>query len=82
MPTSLLGLNRTPDEIALAERLGREGRGRINHHMSLGTSFLAAVEAEADHVALAWAHHADKVQMRAVQIAFTELYHRYPKDAA
>jgi hypothetical protein len=44
--------------------------------MILGTSFLVPVEAEADHIALAWAHYADKVQMRAVQIAFAELYHR------
>jgi predicted NUDIX family phosphoesterase len=40
MTTSLPGLNWTPDEIALAERLGREGRERIHHRMSLGTSFL------------------------------------------
>ena len=25
-------------------------------------------------------HYTDKVQMRAVQIAFAELYHRYPKE--
>ncbi len=81
MTTSLSGLNWTPDEIALAERLGREGRERIHHRLSLGTSFLAAVESEADYVALAWAHYADKVQTRAVQIAFAELYHRYPKEA-
>jgi hypothetical protein len=55
---------------------GREGQARINHRMILGTSFLVPVEAEADHIALAWAHYADKVQMRAVQIAFAELYHR------
>ena len=56
MTTSLPGLKWTPGEVALAERLGREGRARISHRMILGTSFLAAVEAEADYVALAWAH--------------------------
>jgi hypothetical protein len=81
MTISLPGLNWKPGEVALAERLGREGRGRINHRMILGTSFLAAVEAEADYIALAWAHYADKVQMRAVRIAFAELYYRYPKEA-
>jgi hypothetical protein len=80
MITSLPGLNWTPDEIALAERLGREGRERIHHYMSLGASFLAAVKAEADHIALAWAHYDDKVQMRAIQIAFAELRRRYPKE--
>jgi hypothetical protein len=79
MTTSPPGLNWTPDEIALAERLGREGRERIHHRMSLGASFLAAVKAEADQVALAWAH-CDKVQMRAIQIAFAELRRRYQKE--
>jgi hypothetical protein len=45
MTTSPPGLNWTPDEIALAELLGCEGRERIHHRMSLGTSFLAAVKA-------------------------------------
>ena len=80
MTTSLPGLNWTPDEIALAERLGREGRERMHHRMSLGASFLAAIKAEADHIALAWAHYADKVQMRAIQIAFAELRRRYQKE--
>ena len=80
MTTSLPGLNWKPGERALAERLGREGQARIHHRMSVGTSFLAAVKAEADHVALAWAHYDDKVQMRAIQIAFAELRHRYPKE--
>ena len=53
MTTSLPGLNWKPGELALAERLGREGQGRINHRLILGTSLLAAVEAEADYVALA-----------------------------
>jgi hypothetical protein len=48
--------------------------------MSVGASLLAAVKAEADHVALAWAHYDDKVQTRAIQIAFAELHHRYPKE--
>jgi hypothetical protein len=77
MTSSLPGLKWKPGEISLAKRLGREGRARINHRMILDTSFLAAVEAEADYVALAWAHYADKVQMRAVQIAFAEPYYRY-----
>ena len=81
MTTFLPGLHWKPGELALAERLGREGRGRINHRLILSTFLLAAVEAEADHVALAWAHYTDNVQMRAVQIAFAELYHRYPKEA-
>ena len=80
MTTSLPGLNWTPDEIALADRLGREGQERIHHRMSAGGTFLAAVKAEADHIALAWAHYDDKVQMRAIQIAFAELHHRYPKE--
>ncbi len=82
MTTSLPGLHWKPGEVALAERLGRESRGRINHRLILGISLLAAVEAEADHIALAWAHHTDRVQMRAVQIAFAELYHHHPKEAA
>ena len=61
MTTSLPGLHWKPGELALAERLGREGRERVHHRMSLGTSFLAAVKAEADHIALAWAHYDDKV---------------------
>ncbi len=75
-----MGLNWKFGELALAERLGREGRGRINHRLVLGTSFLAAVEA--GYVALAWAHYTDKVQMLAVRIAFAELYHRYSKETA
>ena len=80
MTRSAPGVNWTPDEVALAERLGREGRERINQRMILGTSFLAAVKAEADYIAEAWAHYDDKVQMRAIGIAFEELHHRYPKE--
>lgn len=80
MTTSLPDLTWTPEEIALAKRLGREGQERILQRMSVGTSFLAAVKAEADHIALAWAHLDDKVQMRAIQIAFEELHRRYPKE--
>ena len=82
MTTSLPGLSWTRDEIALAERLGCAGRARIDHRMLLGTSFLTAVEAEADHIALAWAHYDDKAHMRAIQIAFAELHYRYPKEDA
>jgi len=69
----------TPDEIALAERLGQEGRERILSRMRLGTSVLVSVRMEADYVAEAWAHFDDKVQIRAIQIAFDVLQHWYPK---
>ncbi len=51
MATSLPGLNRTPDEISLAERLGRESRERIADRMRLGTPFLISLCVEADYVA-------------------------------
>ena len=49
--------------------------------MSVGATFLAAVKAEADYIALAWAHYDDKVQIRAIQIAFEELHYHFPKEA-
>ncbi len=72
----------TPEETALAERLGREGRVRILQRMGFGTTFLAAVKIEADYIADAWAHYDDKVQMRAIQIAFEELHHLSPRGTA
>ncbi len=80
MATSLPGLNQTPTEISLAERLGRESRERIADRMRLGTPFLTSLCVEADYIADAWAHYDDEVQIRAIQIAFEELYHRHPED--
>jgi hypothetical protein len=48
MATSLPGLNRTPTEISLAERLGRESWERIADRMWLGTPFLTSVCVEAE----------------------------------
>ena len=81
MTTSLPGLKWTPGEVALAERLGREGRVHQSSH-DLRHLPPCRCGGRADYVALAWAHYADKVQMRAVQIAFAELYRRYPEEAA
>jgi hypothetical protein len=79
MTTFLPELNRTPDEIALAERLGRESQDRIADRVRRGTPFLTSVKIEADYIAEAWAHYDDKVQIRAIRIAFDEFYRRYPK---
>ncbi len=79
MATSLPGLNQTPTEISLAERLGRESRERIADRMRLGTPFLTSLCVEADYIADAWAHYDDEVQIRAIQIAFEELHHRPSK---
>ena len=38
----------TPDEMALAERLGQEGRERILYRTAFGTPFLASALTEAD----------------------------------
>jgi hypothetical protein len=80
MATSFPGLNRTPDEIALAERLGRESRKRIAERVRLGTPVLVSVRMEADYIAENWAHYDDEVQIRAIQIAFEELHHRHSKE--
>ena len=80
MATSLPGLNRTFDEVSLAERLGRESRERIADRICLGTPFLTSVCVEADYIAEAWAHYDDEVQIRAIQIAFEELHHWNPKE--
>jgi hypothetical protein len=81
MTTSLPGLNWTPDEIALAERLGRESRERIAERVRLGAPLLVSVRMEADYIAENWAHYYDEVQIRAIQIAFEELHHRYSNEA-
>ena len=80
MPTSLPSLSRKPDDGFLAERLGRESRERIANRICAGTPFLTSLCVEADYIAEAWAHYNDDVQIRAIQIAFEELHHRYPKE--
>jgi hypothetical protein len=65
----------TPEEMALAERLGLEGRERILSRIRLGTPLLVSVKTEADYIAEAWAHHDDKVQIRAIHIAFDMFHH-------
>ncbi len=81
MPTPLRPLAWTTEEIALAERLGLEGRERILSRMPLGTPLLASVQVEADYIAEAWAHYDDKVQLRAIQIAFEVLRHWSTNEA-
>ena len=81
MTASLPDLTLTHDEILLAERLGRESRQRIADRVRRGTPFLVSVKIEADYIADAWAHYPDKVQIRAIRIAFEELHHRDPKEA-
>jgi hypothetical protein len=65
----------------LAERLGLEGRERVLSRMLVGTPLLVSVRMEADHIAEAWAHYDDKVQLRAIQIAFDVLHHWNPNEA-
>ena len=78
MPTPLPDrdcLDCTPEEMALAERLGLEGRERIASCMLSGTPLLVSVRMEADYIADAWAHYDDRVQLHAIQIAFDVLHH-------
>ena len=70
----------SPDEIALAQRLGLEGRERIVSRMHFGTPLLVSVRIEADYIAEAWAHYDDKVQLHAIQIAFDVLHHWNPNE--
>ena len=65
----------------MAERLGLEGRERVLSRMLVGTPLLVSVRMEADHIAEAWAHYDDKVQLRAIQIAFDVLHHWNPNEA-
>ena len=81
MTRSLPNLNRTPDEIPLAECLGRESQERITNRIRLGVPSLTSVKIEADYIADAWAHYDDKVQIRAIQIAFEVLHHSSPNEA-
>jgi len=81
MTTPLRDLNWAPEEIELAERLGLEGRERILSRMLIGTPLLLSVRMEADYIAEAWAHHDDKVQLRAIQMAFDMLHHWNPNEA-
>ena len=74
-------LDCTPDEMALAERLGLEGRERILSRMRLGTPLLVSVKTEADYIAEAWAHYDDKVQLHAIHVAFEVLHHSSPTEA-
>ena len=74
-------LDCTPEEIGLAQRLGLEGRERILSRILLGTPLLVSVRIEADYIAEAWAHHDDKVQLHAIQIAFDVLHHWNPNEA-
>ncbi len=71
----------TPEEIALAERLGLEGRERIVSRMLAGTPLLVSVRSEADYIAEVWAHYDDKVQLHAIQIAFDVLRHWNPNES-
>jgi hypothetical protein len=83
MPTPLPDhdcLDCTPEEMALAKRLGLEGRQRILSRMLQGTPLLVSVRIEADYIAEAWAHYDDKVQLHAIQIAF-DVLHRNPNEA-
>ncbi len=48
--------------------------------MFLGTPLLVSVRIEADYIAEAWAHLEDKVQLRAIQIAFDVLHYRNPDE--
>jgi hypothetical protein len=66
--------------MALAKRLGLEGRQRILSHMLQGTPLLVSVKIEADDIAEAWAHYDDKVQLHAIQIAFDVLHHSNPNE--
>ena len=75
MTTSLPDLDWSLAQIALAERLGHKSRERILSRMLLGTPLLASVKIEADYMAESWANYDDKVQIRAIQIAFDELRH-------
>ena len=70
----------TPEEMALAERLGLEGRERIMSRLLLGTPLLVSVRIEADYIAEAWANYDDKVQLHAIQIAFDVLHYRNPDE--
>jgi hypothetical protein len=81
MTTPRPPLDWTSEEIALAERLGLEGRDRIVSRMLLGTPLLVSVRIEADYISEAWAHLEDKVQLRAIQIAFDVLHHWNPNEA-
>ena len=81
MTTPRPPLDWTYEEIALAERLGLEGRERIVSRMLLGTPLLVSVRIEADYISEAWAHLEDKVQLRAIQIAFDVLHHWNPNEA-
>ncbi len=74
-------LDCTPEEMALAKRLGLEGRERIVSRMLLGTPLLVSVRMEADYIAEAWAHYDDKVQLHAIQIAFDVLRHWNPNGS-
>ena len=80
MPTPLPSHDWTAEETALAERLGLEGRERILSRMLLGTPLLVSVRMEADNIAEAWAQYDDKVQLRAIQIAFDVLHHWNPNE--
>ena len=80
MTTSPRDLNRMLAEITLAGQLGRESRERIAERVRCGISFLAAVKIEADYIADAWAHYDDKVQIRAIHIAFDMFHHWNPNE--
>jgi hypothetical protein len=73
-------LDCTPEQVALAERLGSEARERILSRILSGTPVLVSVRIEADYIADAWAHYDDEVQIRAIQIAFDVLHHRNPNE--
>jgi len=83
MPTPLPDRDRldcTPEEMVLAECLGREGRERVLSRMLSGTPLLLSVRIEADYIADAWVDYDHKVQLRAIQIAFDVLHHWSPNE--
>ena len=80
MNDPLPDLDWTLNEIELAERLGQEGRERILYRTAFGTPLLISALTEADYFAEAWAQYDDKVQVRAIQIAFEVLHHRHANE--
>ena len=68
-------LDCTPEELALAQRLGSEARERIVSRIAFGTPLLVSIKIEADYIADAWAHYDVKVQLHAIYLAFDMLHH-------
>ncbi len=77
MTTSPPDLNRTADEIPLADRLGRENREQIADRVRHDIPLLASAKIDVGYIADAWAHYDAEVQIPAIHIAFDELHRRY-----